>query len=352
MAKKHTKTTLKTSRSSLSLRPRLAHPRHSFRLLERHHTSSSLLVFLCLLTGIFSYGWTTYASGDTSDDYAVNAVVPAEGLTEPATITAPRDGATWHESAITVRGTCPSNSYVQLFRNQQMLGVALCQADNTWNIAALLTLGANQLQVRVFNLTDAAGPVASPVTVYYSVGTVTSATNSNSPAVTTSTEAQPELALSSDFRYQATIVGQEFFEIVHLSGGVAPYAVSTDWGDGSSDLRSVASIGNLELRHTYHEPGGYQHSYTIMVKATDAKGSQTSLQLVALITPIGGGATTPSPSQGSGSPLQQAYGSYWRLAAPTYAVIFVALSSFWLGQHRELEILRQKAMHHHRRRPV
>ena len=349
---------------------RLQHPRQSFRLLPHAHTSYPLLGLLLIVVAIFCVGWTGYVSGDTTDggEYVVNAVVAAEALQTAATITDPATNTTVDQQLLTVRGTCPANSYVTLVQNGVEVGMGLCQSDQTWSVQISLSLGANILKPQAYNVTNHAGPASSSVTVNYvpsqpptlpppAVGSGpvddTSYQVPNEQAITNSSvppkpvkQGKP-FSISSAFTYDAVLAGAVLTHQITLADGTAPYAVSVDWGDGTSNLSSQTASGNLSLTHIYKKPGGYKHSYVVTVKAVDVTGKLRQLQFSVIVMPVdalgvGGGTSKGAP------PVD--YHLFWRLALPTFGIVFIALLSFWLGEHRELEILRQRAIAQHRRR--
>jgi hypothetical protein len=120
-------------------------------------------LFVLLCAGVLVAG-STFRSQAVS--YDVTATVPAPALTDPAVITQPSDGQHVTSEAITVSGSCPDDSYVKLYRAGDFAGSSLC-SGNGFSIQVSLSLGENELQARVFNLTDQEGPGSSAVQVYY-----------------------------------------------------------------------------------------------------------------------------------------------------------------------------------------
>src|SRR6185312_2969743 len=116
---------------------------------------------------------------------------------------------------------------------------------------------------------------------------------------------------------------------VTLNGGVGPYALSVDWGDGTSaDLMSVTTPGNVTLKHVYKAAG----VYTVIVKATDKNGAAAFLQLV-------GQATGAIQNNKNGTTtIIQTQTSWWQFAV----MIPLLLLSFWLGgQHKVRRLHRE-----------
>jgi len=143
----------------------------------------TILVLICV--GVLLCGLTLRALAAT---VTTNAVVPAPPLTQPAGITDPTDGYQTATQAIIVSGTCPSSSYVNLSDNNIFIGSDIC-ASGAFQISLDLTPGSNQLQAQDYNITNAAGPVSSPIVVIYTPPTVPPASNTSSPSpVTTPTQ--------------------------------------------------------------------------------------------------------------------------------------------------------------------
>jgi hypothetical protein len=371
---KKSKISLKSNRRGTLRRlfaVRLQHHRHSFKLLPHYHTSYPLLGLLVIITAIFCAGWTEYASGfqvTDTDSYVVTAVVQAPPLTVAATITDPNNGDVLNQANITVTGTCPEKSYVTLSQNGSQVGMATCRSDGSWQIATVLVEGPNTLLVQAYNLTNQAGPTTPAITVTYQpagppvtpispaspdnpyqVPNNEAITNPAAPTIKPTKTTKPFM-LNTDFTYQAVMLGTLFDHQVTIRDGIGPYAVHVDWGDGSNNLSSQSATGELNLAHMYMRAGTGQQPYVITVQATDATGTLRQLQLTVVVMPldgiVGGGITPRNDGMWSG------YQQFWRFALPTFVVVLIAITSFWLGQHRELEILRERAIRQHRRRPA
>lgn len=119
--------------------------------------------FVLLCVGVLVAG-STFRS--QADSYEVTATVPAPVLAQEATISSPTNQQHVTQEPVTLTGDCPNDSYIKLYRDGHFSGVALC-GDGHFSITASLELGANELQARVFNLTDQEGPASSKITVYY-----------------------------------------------------------------------------------------------------------------------------------------------------------------------------------------
>ena len=120
-------------------------------------------VFIMLCVGVFLAGWTLIAG---ADNLTVTASILAPLPTRAAQITYPSNQARFTTSTISVAGDCTSNTYVQLYRNDVLSGVANCGPSITsFQIFSDLRLGANQFYTRVFNITNNEGPQSIPLTL-------------------------------------------------------------------------------------------------------------------------------------------------------------------------------------------
>ncbi len=102
-----------------------------------------------------------------------------------------------------------------------------------------------------------------------------------------------------------------------------PYAVGVDWGDGNTDLISLAAKGTFEFKHTYSKPG----HYTVIITATDSAGRKAYLQLVVVVNGEAGPAAVTNRSFFDGGILF--------ILWPLYVLILAMLTSFWLGEKYE-----------------
>ncbi len=333
-------------------------PRHRAKLVVKknrlfHHriVLHPLTVFLLLCTGVLIMSWTYRAAADT---YIVTGKVAAPALVDAATISAPTNGANFSASQTVVEGTCPVSSYVVLHRNAAISGMALCAANGTYQIQTSLYPNSNILKVQDFNLTDDPGPSTPEVTVTYSplipphsstpaAGSGTTGTNLNPSSSSSQTPAAIDLPLlTSNFSYQTFASNKPFTWSVEISGGIAPYELVSNWGDGTTSTQQVAIAQVVVVSHVYKKPGHYK----VIFKIIDARGSVSILQLVAVIRIPGSIAinnTRPSNS-GNRNPLLSAgtllLTKHWLAVAwGSYATVSLMAISFWLGERQKVMAL-------------
>lgn len=347
----------------------VSHRRHTGHITPHRTTSYPTLAMILLCVGVFLATWTKFVTADSfvypdpaSGSYDVHLKVPGPAPTIAATIDTPSGGASFTDIPITVKGSCPVSTYVTLYRNGAFSGVALCTAQGDYELQTGLFSGANQLQARVFSLTDVAGPMSNTVDVTYTpplppeTGSGSSSSGSSSSKASSSSTARgstsapiPPLLFKTSFIYEGHYVGQSSRFELSVDGGNPPYAISVDWGDGTRGLISRSKAGVFTLEHTYKKAGDYKGSYVVNLSASDADGNKTFLQLLSIVNnPTGavpGTAKGPTTGFGAGTPayLNKLTGYIW----PGYGIVVLMLVSFWLGERRELSVLRP---HSHKRK--
>lgn len=323
------------------------HP-HTGHVIERRHTSYPVLFFMLLLIGVFMAGWTIRVSAGVSKSgsYDVHVRVPSPPPSLPAPITSPSGGVHFKAVPITVTGTCQTDTYVELFRNNVFSGVASCTADGTYSIQTDLFAGGNTLHTQDFSFTDTPGPLSDSVTVYYDAptpppgnegggksGGSTGGTSGPSGGGSTGQPSVSPLLLKAVFVYHGYYTGQPAARQLDIEGGTAPYALNIDWGDDTSSLLTRTKAGSFSLQHTYVRHGSYHGYFTVKVRASDAAGNQTYLQLLAIINdpPATAATAHPAPPAGTANPFNQ----YLKYIWPTYGIALLMLASFWLGERQE-----------------
>ena len=117
----------------------------------------------------------------------------------------------------------------------------------------------------------------------------------------------------------------------YIVGGVAPYAVNFDRGDGTSDLVTRTAGGPFTLSHTYKKPGGYLGSYPLIIRATDAAGQTAYLQLTTIVNNSTGGLAAGKTTAAPKLSIMMAW--------PVWGGLVLMVASFWLGERREKKLL-------------
>lgn len=331
------------------------------RPLHKRLAMHPLSMFTLLCTGVLLYGLTTNSFASQT----IKGVVEAPPLLAPATINTPTDGTTVTTLPITVTGTCPDDSYVNLNVNGAFGGTALCDVNNTYSITASLYPGSNTLTVQDYNITDLPGPHTDPIAVIYNApvttsgGTGSSSTSNGATGTSSGTtsvpatpaKSVPPLLLTSSFNFKTFTAGTEYSWQLDLEGGVPPYAVHSDWGDGSSSDLTNKTGAAFTVTHRYAKAG----YFPVVITATDTNHQTKVMQLAALIKDANGNEpflTTPTsktPPAASSTPKHTEGGSLFRSALPylwpAYAILVLMVVSFWLGEVREYQHTRSRHRH-------
>lgn len=253
----------------------------------------------------------------------IQGKISAPPPTTGATISIPRDGQSFTTLPITVSGLCPGDLLVKIFKNNVFSGSVQCK-NGSYSIIIDLFNGQNELVAKVYDSLDQPGPDSNKVTVSF---------NDNRAS------AGARISLTTNFAKRGANPGQVLTWPIILSGGVGPYAISVDWGDGKApDLISQQFPGTFNIQHKYDSPG----VYNIIVKATDKNGDVAFLQLVgvangALSQDQAGSTAAGNQNNNSGQTVKTKI--LWQPAA--ILVPFI-LSTFWLGKKYELRMLKKK----------
>jgi hypothetical protein len=245
--------------------------------------------------------------------------VPSPPPTQAATISVPGNGQTFKSTPITISGLCKTGLLVKVFSNNIFIGADSC-TNGSYSIQADLFSGRNDLVARVFDSLDQAGPDSNVVSVTFA----------DTQFITFGTR----VTLSSVYAQFGADPGKELQWPIILSGGVGPYALSVDWGDGSApSLQSESFPGNITIKHTYKSAGVYK----VIVKATDANGTVAFLQLVG----VGNGkvSQTSTASSSSGGTNTNTTTIIWW---PMLLLLPLIAAAFWLGRRHELFAIRKQ----------
>jgi hypothetical protein len=294
-------------------------------LLPHHHTSYAglalvlMLGALALVAADMMTGMTTRAANDIT----LNGIVAGPPPATAPTIDEPVDGVHVVTSPITVRGHCLPELTVVVSRNGTEAGSGICDNDGRYAIVLDIYDGRNDLTTRQYDELAQGSPVSETVSVYYDS---TSAAAPPTPGVITPAgkPRPPAIAgvvmpvVTADYRPGSAIAGESFGLAIAASGGQLPYALSIDWGDGSTDLFSMTAAGSANRQHVYAAAG----TYTIRIKLSDAAGRIATTQTVVRV----GGAT-------AGTTAKPELPGRLEMAWPVFLVMVMLVVGFWLGEH-------------------
>ena len=144
------------------------------------------------------------------------------------------------------------------------------------------------------------------------------------------------IVINATYRYQARRVDEIWNWDVSVSGGVLPYKVTIDWGDGTTSNRDRDDTSYFTISHAYKHAGTYYPT----IRVVDANGQSNRvavMQLLAIVKPTDGAPMSSSTTPAGG------IGHYLWLIWPTYIAILLMVLSFWLG---ELEVVRKLRLRH------
>jgi uncharacterized membrane protein YciS (DUF1049 family) len=300
---------------------------HFGRRLPKRETSYATLTFLVLALGVLLASFTLTVAADStqgSGQYSVTAVVPGARPTQAVVITSPTTGQTFTVNPVVVEGTCQKATLVKVFTNGIMVGSIFCGDNGRFSIPVQLVIGRNDLTAQSFNALDQEGPTSNTVTV-------TLNQPPGAPGFST------ELLIQSENYYRGSQPGQEIVWPITLIGGLAPYAVSIDWGDGTQDVVTRLAAGPFTVKHVYKHVGGYLGSYPLIIRASDAVGHTAYLQLTTIVNSPDGATTDGSGAQATSTTVTKLL-VIW----PIWIVLLLMVISFWLGERREKHIMQRQ----------
>jgi len=268
-----------------------------------------------------------YASTSGGGTYQTYAVVAGAVPSSAPTIANLTNGKIFTTTdPVVVKGSCPSNTLVKIFKNQIFAGAALCQ-NGAYQVAIDLFIGDNVLVAQAFNTNDISGPESTPVSVQLTLAEVTGV-----PA--------NQFYITSEQFHQGAEVGDTMTWPIIINGGQPPYAINVSWGDGKTDLFSRTDASRFNINHVYKKPSGDKGSFTITIQATDQTGSRALLQLVAIVS----GNATPGIVGGVSGGYK--YSTIIRIAWQGLAVAVLVVLSFWLGEKREAKTIKKLTARH------
>jgi hypothetical protein len=290
-------------------------------LIIRRLLAACLLVLIILLAGPGqSFATSSFSPETASGSIGLEGSVSTAPPTQGATITTPVSGASFSTLPVSVNGICPKGLLVKIFSNNVFIGSVTC-ATGSYSLPVSLFSGGNDLVARVYDALDQAGPDSNTVHVTYNDAIFA--------------QFGTQLTVTSDYATRGAFPNQELDWPIILSGGTGPYALSIDWGDGTSPtLLSQSFAGALTIKHTYTSAG----SYKVLIKATDKNGDVAFLQLVGIADGAVQASGTSSKSSTASPAAVQTKVLWW----PAAAMIPLIGATFWIGRRHELYTLRRQ----------
>lgn len=303
---------------------KISHHHHSGRLRPHEYTSYVPLAFLLLFVGLALLGCSVSALSSPppqADSVALSGTMPQPAPTVAATITSPAPQKHFTASPVSVSGTCPPNTLVEVYKNDIFAGSGPCSDSGTYSFEVDLLFGRNSLIARVYDALNQPGPDSRTVTVFYD------ALPPQSAALAPLSFGGAQLLLNTDAVYRGAFPEHLLNVPIDIIGGTPPYAVNVQWGDSTNKVISRNDNLTFNASHAYHKPGTYQ----ISIQASDAKGRVAFITVAAIVN--GQPSAVPAGTS-SGTPANKLL-----LLWPLYTAAAAIVTSFWLGERREKHLL-------------
>jgi hypothetical protein len=273
-----------------------------------------IALMLCTVSAATPY------TGPEAGSIGLTGIMPGKPPTTAAVITSPGSGQHFSSTPITIKGTCPAGTLVELYKNDIFAGSVSCSDKGTFSVDIDLLVGQNTLVARVYNDLNEPGPDSNKVTVFYDALPLQA--SSLSPLDFGGTQ----LLLTTDAVFRGTFPNQELNVPITVLGGTPPYAVNVQWGDSANSVIPRNNNLGFTASHVYKKAGVYQ----ITLQAGDSKGRAAFLMVAAIVNgqpDAAAAGTTKTPA------------NKLLLLWPLYTASVAVLVSFWLGERREKHIL-------------
>lgn len=317
---------------------KLIHHSHSGKLRAHEHTSYLPLAVLLLVVGLLLGVYTTYAAtpytGPEAGSVGLTGTVPGKPPTIAPTIDSPKSGARTSISPITVSGTCPKNTLVELFKSNIFAGSIPCGSDSKYTIDIDLLIGENVLMARVYDDLNQPSPDSNKPTIFYD------ALPAQSGPLTSLDFGGAQLLLNTDAVFRGIFPNQEMNIPIDILGGTPPYAINIQWGDSSNKVVPRANNQSFTVGHVYKNPGTYQ----ITIQSSDANGRVAFMTVAAIVNGQPGAATG---NDTGGSTVPTSTMTQLLTLWPLYTSVVAIAVSFWLGERREKHVLLQAGPVYH-----
>ena len=307
---------------------KLSHHHHSGVLRPHEHTSYLPLGLILLAVGFILLAYTASAASPPPEGGSIglSGTMPAKPPTVAATIQQPTNGQRFSSTPITVVGTCPADTLVEIFKNDIFAGSTTCSPGGSYTLEIDLLIGQNTLVARVYDALNQAGPDSNTVTVFYD------ALPAQASALTPLDFGGDQLLLNTDAVFRGVFPEKEMSIPIDILGGTPPYAINVQWGDSTNKV--IPRNDNLTFRanHIYKKPGTYQ----VSIQATDAGGRVAFLTVASIVN--------GQPDIVNSTTASAATTNKLLVLWPLYAGAFAVVVSFWLGERREKQILMKRGM--------
>lgn len=301
---------------------KLLHHSHTGRLRSHEHTSYGPLFALLLVVGAALAISTASAAspGPEAGSVGLNGNMPGPAPTTAAVITSPKTGQRFSTTPVTIEGTCPKGTLVEIFKNDIFAGSSACSEQGTFTLDIDLLIGENRLIARVYDALNQSGPDSAPVTVYYD------ALPPQAGALSPLSFGGGQMLINTDAVFRGAWPEKQMLVPITIVGGVPPFAVNVQWGDSSNKVIARNDNAPFNAEHAYKKPGIFQ----ITLQATDSQGRVAFLTVASIVN------GQPSVAAAGSTPENR---SRILLLWPFFVSAVAIVVAFWLGERREKHIL-------------
>lgn len=297
---------------------------HTGRLRPHEHTSYLPLAFIVFIVGLTLVRFTVLAYADHPPPQAgsigLTGAVPAAPPNVAATINTPRDGQHFTTTPITVSGTCPKDTLVEVYKNNIFAGSTPCD-NGKYSVDIDLLFGQNNITVLVYDALNQAGPISKSVTVFFDYSLSQAAPSAFFDL------SGSQLLLNTDAAYRGSFPNQQLNVPITVIGGTAPYAINVQWGDVNNQVISRSNNSTFNASHAYKKPG----TYKITLQGSDSNQLVAFLSVAAIVN--------GKPELQAASGITAASANKLLMLWPVYTIVVTTLISFWIGERREKKIL-------------
>lgn len=302
---------------------------HSGKLRPHEHTSYLPLI---LLLGVVGFALSVYtvsaqSPGPESSSISLTGTVPGKPPVTAATVDTPSDSKRFATSPITVAGTCPAGTLVEVFKNDIFAGSAPCDSAGAYTLEVDLLFGQNTLIARVYDALNQPGPDSNIASVFYD------ALPAQADSLTSIYLGGAQLLINTDAVFRGAFPDQEMNVPIDIIGGTPPYAVNIQWGDSTNKVVPRSDNVNFLANHTYAKAGTYQ----VGLQVTDAEGRVAFLTVVSIVN------GQPDAITGTGSTSEPSTVNRLLTLWPLYTAVVAVAISFWLGEWREKRVLAKRS---------
>lgn len=274
----------------------------------------------------------------TAADLAVTATVPAPMPSGTPLITSIANGSSTTQSQVAVEGTCPTIDpaiIIAIYDSGTLVGSAECTIDGTFSVVVSLSVGLHTLTAVIVTITGETGASSPEVMITRilppgGTGSVAPTPDAGFPSQGSSDGlGVPPLPLHivQDNAYLLMGLDGSVQWAGAIKGGVAPYSMRIDWGDGKIDSFRTSDQTSQRHIHTYKN----RQTYRVTVRVTDAQEAEASQQIVAVtLVPSGGALVTSKDFRGGSSSI---ISLLEQNILQVYILTLFSLTFLWYWEH-------------------